>query len=202
MNRNRFTAALAALAFAAPLLFNPTRALAHCDTMDGPVVKAAQQALVKNDVNLVLHWVQKSDEPEIKNAFAQTLAVRNLGPEAKQLADRYFFETLVRVHRAGEGAPYTGLKPAGTDPDPSIAAADKAIESGDIHPVLESMRHQIVEGIHSRFKEAIAKSRFAPDDIDAGREFVRAYVEFIHYVERVHEALKAPGHAHEHSEHQ
>jgi hypothetical protein len=43
--------------------------------------------------------------------FTKTLAVRKQSKEAKELADMYFFETLVRIHCAGEGAPYTGLKP-------------------------------------------------------------------------------------------
>src|SRR6187402_881198 len=88
---------LATAAFLAPHI-----ALAHCDGMDGPVVKAAQKALDDGNVNLVLIWVQKNDEAEIKNAFEKALAVRKLNNEAKELADLYFFETLVRIHRAGE----------------------------------------------------------------------------------------------------
>jgi hypothetical protein len=90
------------------------RAFAHCDTMDGPVVLAAKTALDHKDVTPVLKWIKKNDEAEIKAAFAKTLAVRTKGPEARELADQFFFETFVRIHRAGEGAPFTGLKPAGT----------------------------------------------------------------------------------------
>src|SRR5450759_1166430 len=89
------------------LLFGSDRALAHCDTMDGPVVKAAQRALATRNINLVLIWVQKKDEPEIEERFRQTLAGRRLSREARKLADNYFFEALVRLHRAGEGEPYT-----------------------------------------------------------------------------------------------
>ena len=95
-------------------------ASAHCDGFDGPVVKAAQKALQTADVNQVLIWVQPQDEDEIKTAFEETLAVRQLNPQAQAFADRYFFETLVRIHRAGENAPYTGLKPAGRDLGPAI----------------------------------------------------------------------------------
>ena len=45
------------------------------------------------------------------------------------MADLYFFETVVRVHRAGEGAAYNGLKPAGLDEGPVIPIAEKAIET-------------------------------------------------------------------------
>ena len=85
-------------------------ALAHCDSLDGPVVKAAKNALQTGNVNLVLIWVQQNDEPEIRAAFQQTLLVRKQSPDAQALADQFFFDTLVRGHRAGEGASYTGLK--------------------------------------------------------------------------------------------
>lgn len=105
---------------------------AHCDGMVGPVVKAAQQALTAGNANAVLIWVQKKDEGEVKRALEQTLAVRKLSPEAAGLADRYFFETVVRLHRAGEGEPYSGLKPAGRDLGPAIPAAERALESGSV----------------------------------------------------------------------
>src|SRR6185436_13630003 len=108
----------------------PARALAHCDGLDGPVVKAAQRALDTRNPAPVLIWVQDKDEREIRTAFEQTLAVRELSPQAKELADRFFFETVVRVHRAGEGAPFTGLQPAGRDLGPAIPAADKALDEG------------------------------------------------------------------------
>lgn len=57
------------------------------------------------NVNLVLIWVQKTDEDEVKKAFQKTLAVRKLNPQAKELADTYFFETLIRIHRAENGHP-------------------------------------------------------------------------------------------------
>ena len=95
----------------AVLLLAPTAASAHCDGLDGPVVTAARKALESGNVNLVLIWVQKNDEAEIASAFQKTLSVRKLNAQVKDLADTYFFETLVRVHRAGEGEPYTGLKP-------------------------------------------------------------------------------------------
>lgn len=106
-------------------------AFAHCDTLDGPVVQTARTALEKGDVTPLLKWVQADDEKEIRTAFQKTLAVRTKGAEAKELADMYFFETLVRIHRAGEGAPYTGLKP-GEAVDPAIALADRALETGSV----------------------------------------------------------------------
>lgn len=115
-------------AFLTALLCLPLLAYAHCDTLDGPVVQTARESLEKSDITPVLKWVQVKDEKEIRAAFDKALAVRAMGPEAKELADMYFFETLVRIHRAGEGAPYTGLKP-GAAVDPAVALADKALES-------------------------------------------------------------------------
>ena len=86
------------------ILAPASRIFSHCDGLDGPVVQAAEKAIANGDVSLVLIWVQKSDEAHIKKSFEETLAVRKLSPEARQLADMNFFETLVRLHRAGEGA--------------------------------------------------------------------------------------------------
>src|SRR5512132_3165510 len=133
------------------LFLVPRPASAHCDTMDGPVVKAAQKALETGKLGPVLAWVQPKDEAEIKAAFARTLAVRKLSPEARELADRYFFETLVRVHRAGEGAPYTGLKPAGSVVDPALTAADKALETGKLEPVVKLLEDKVNSGLTERF---------------------------------------------------
>ncbi|TAL26947.1 MAG: hypothetical protein EPN97_18445 [Alphaproteobacteria bacterium] len=95
-------------------------AFAHCDGLDGPVVRAATEALNTGKIEPVLIWVRKQDEAEVKEIFRKALAVRKLqNAEAASLADMYFFETIVRIHRAGEGAPYTGLKPAGRDLGPA-----------------------------------------------------------------------------------
>lgn len=168
----------------------PSISLAHCDGMDGPVVKAAQKALENGNVNLVLLWVQKKDESEIKEAFKKTLAVRTLGAVAQELADYYFFETLIRIHRAGEGAPYTGLKPAGRDLGPAIPAADRAIENGSVKPLLRLLTTSLQVGVRKRFKKVMANKRFDRDDVEAGRAYVKAYVEYIHYIERLYEAAE------------
>ena len=169
---------------------------AHCDGLDGPVVKAAQKALETGNVNLVLIWVQKKDEGEVKKAFQKTIAVRKLNPQAKELADMYFFETLVRVHRAGEGAPYTGLQPAGRDLGPAIPAADKALENGKVEPLLKLLTETMQTGVREQFKQVMAKKKFANDDVSVGQEYVKGYVEFVHYVERLYEAAKNPAEGH------
>ena len=178
------------------ILIMPVNLLAHCDALDGPVIKAAQKALETGNVSFVLIWVNKQDEGEVKAAFQKTLAVRRLSPEAKELADRYFFETVVRIHRAGEGAPYTGLKAAGQDIGPAIPAADKALEGGSSDQLLRMMTETMQEGVREHFKHTISLKNFNKDDIESGREYVKAYVVFIHYVERLYEASKGSAHGH------
>jgi hypothetical protein len=200
--RTTFAAAfslLAALAWSAPVL-------AHCDTLDGPVVSAARKALDSGNANLVLVWVQKKDEAEIRNAFQKARSVRKAGGESKELADMYFFETLVRIHRAGEGAGYTGLKPAGLT-EPPVAAADKAIESGKLVGLGKVISERTEKGLHSHFEQVMAKKNYKPNDVEAGRAYSSAYVEFVHYAERLYDAAetmapehleKAPAAAHAH----
>jgi len=165
----------------------PRSSRAHCDTLDGPVVKDARIALSKGDVTSLLKWVVKEDEKEIQTAFQKTLAVRKLNPEAKDLADMYFFETLVRIHRAAEGAPYTGLKSSVADLDPAVAAADKALESGSVDELAKEISHTIENGIRQRFQQALEAKKHNDASVEAGRKYVEAYVQFVHYVERLHQ---------------
>lgn len=145
-------------------------------------------------MNLVLIWIQANDEAEIRKVFARTVAVRKLNPEARELADLHFFETLVRIHRAGEGAPYTGLKPAGRDLGPAIPAADKAIEAGSAEPLAKMLVDAAGMEVRERFKTINAHKGYAKDDVTAGRDYVKAYVEFLHYIEGLHAAVHGSGH--------
>jgi hypothetical protein len=177
-------------------LFGHTKAFSHCDGMDGPVVTAAQKALETGDVNLVLFWVQKKDEGELRKAFQKTLAVRKISLEAKELADMYFFETLIRIHRAGEGEPYTGIKPAGRDLGPAVIAGDKAVADGKLESLYKLLTSAIHDGLHEKFEKVMKKKNFNKENVDAGREYAEAYVIFIHYVENLHDAAKKGAHGH------
>ncbi len=190
---SRMTWAAVAIAL---LGLTPARALAHCDGVDGPVVKAAQRALETRNPALVLIWVQEKDEREIQTAFEHTLAVRELSPRAKELADRFFFETLVRVHRAGEGAPFTGLKPAGRDLGPAIPAADEAVRSGSVEPVRQLLTDAFQQRLAEEFGRVMAAKTFTSDDLAAGRAYINAYVEFIHFVERLYDSTMQAPHGH------
>lgn len=185
---------LTASAVAVALAWSAT-ASAHCDTLDGPVVAAARKSLDTGNPNFVLVWVQKNDEAEIRKAFQRARNVRKAGGEAKELADMYFFETLVRIHRAGEGAAYTGLKPAG-EVEPPIAAADQAIETGNLQGLAKVISDRIEKGLHGHFDHVMAKKKYNPNDVEAGRAYSSAYVEFTHYAERLYNAAEtmAPEH--------
>jgi len=153
----------------------------HCDTMDGPVVKAAKMALKTGNVNLILPWVPKKAEAELKKAFAKTRKARKLGKGAADVADYWFFETAVRLHREGEGAPYTGLKPAGLDWGPVVPRAEKAIEKGNPKEAVDFIVHTVEKELQKRFKHAMAKKKYDVNDVDAAREYVRANLGFVLY---------------------
>lgn len=174
-------------------LILPGVAAAHCDTLDGPVVADARSALATGDVSPVLKWVKADAEPEIREVFAQTLAVRKLSAEAMALADRNFFENLVRIHRAGEGAPYSGLKSAGTV-TPVVAKADKALEQGSVAELTRAILLHTEEGIRARFKRALESRKHADENVESGREYVEAYVSYVHYVEGIAQVVHGAVH--------
>jgi len=118
MNKNLYTLLAVFVVALMMVLSGPGTAPAHCDGLDGPVIVDAKEALESGDVNLILIWVQKKDEGKRKKAFQKTLAVRKLNPEAKELADMYFFETLVLQSPPGirrslteSWSPYTDFSP-------------------------------------------------------------------------------------------
>lgn len=169
----------------------------HCDTRDGPVAKVAQKALETGNVNLVLIWVPKEAEKELKETFEKTLRARKQGKDAMLVADDWFFETAIRLHRAGEGASYTGLKPAGLDEGPVVPRAEKAIETGDVKEAIGFMLHTVEEELQHRFKHVIAKKKYNENDVAAGREYVHAFINFVVYSHHLYSYVKGNG---EHSE--
>jgi hypothetical protein len=180
---------------AALLSIVPLGARAHCDTLDGPVVKTARAALDANTVAPVLAWVKPNEEQQIRAAFRRAIDARKKNPASHDLSDRQFFETLVRVHRAGEGAAYTGLKPDGAGVAESVHAADRAIEKADSSDVEQMLVEAVRPGLRHRF--ATLTARQPPgEDVAAGRAWVEAYVDYVHYVERLDAAARSAGDHH------
>lgn len=182
---------LAATFVAMTILAFPAPALAHCDTLNGPVVLAAKLALKAGEVTPVLKWVQPAMEAEVRAAFIRTLDVRAGGGAARELADTWFFETVVRLHRAGEGEAYTGLKPAVSDP--GLELADRALETASPDELVKAVAAHVAEGMRSRHARAVEARQHADHNLEAGRAFVAAYVDYVHFVEALHAAL-AGGH--------
>lgn len=172
-----------------------SHAAAHCDTLDGPVVQDARKALSDKDVTPVLKWVQPKDEKSVKDAFKKALAAQ--GKKQQQAAENKFFESLVRVHRAGEGAPFTGLKPAG-EVEPVIAEADKALTGGSPDGLIKMVTDTVNRGIRQRHEKVTEALKHKDEGVQKGREYVAAYVEYTHYVERLQ--MDAQGHAAHHGE--
>ena len=173
----------------------PTLSWAHCDTMDGPVVTEARAALENGDVTPVLKWVKAENEAEIKTVFKKAMSARAQGKEARDIADLYFFETLVRLHRAGEGAGFTGLEPAGTI-EPAVAAADKTIETGSVDEMAKELGQGTQKAVRERFGRLMNAKKHKDESGAAGREFVAAYVEYVHFVEGLHNTISG-GDAHQ-----
>lgn len=167
----------------------------HCDSMDGPVVKAAIQALNTGDVERVLPFVPKEGEDEVIRAFRKVLPLYQQRDEAKEIAGLYFFETVVRIHRAGEGAPYTGLKPAGLDVGPVIPAAERAIESGSPDELIQLLTERVREEVTERLAHTMRLKRDAARNVEAAREYVEAMLGLEVWSHSLYLATHAPAHA-------
>jgi len=161
----------------------------HCDTRDGPIVAAAKRALETGNVNLVLIWVTEEAEGETRRAFERVIQARKCGQAAWEVAYEWFFETVVRLHRAGEGAPFTGLKPAGLDEGPVVPLAEKAIETGDAGETIRFIRHAMEDDLKHRFHQVMERKRYDVNDVAAGRAYVQAFIGFVVHAHNLYAGL-------------
>jgi len=181
------------------MLSNFKISMGHCDTMEGPVIVDAKKAIDQKNVNYVLKWVPSENEKEVKYAFDLAMNVRKLNPQARELSDTYFFETLVRIHRNSEGVPYSGIKPYGTPVDEKIKAADESILAGNLAPLERFVPEDKLPELKNRFNKVILSRDFDVNDVEAGREYIEAYVQFFHFAEgeeqgHGHEVIEKTGH--------
>lgn len=180
------------------VMFSPLIAGAHCDTMDGPTASDGKQALESNNINYALKWILPQYEEELRTIFEKSIRVRTLSPEAKDLADRYFLENLVRIHRAGEGEPFEGLKPSGTPIDEKVAAADKSVEVGNLSPLERIISSEELPELQEKFEKVMKLKNYDINDVQAGREYIEAYVSFFKTAEgEGHEEGHSHLHGHE-----
>lgn len=169
-------------------LFSPQFALAHCDSYDGPVIKDALRALSDNNVELVLKWVEKEHEPEIKSLFVETQLLKNSNKAASEIIEKHFLETLVRLHREGEGAPFTGLKPVGSTTE-IIQMADNSLAKQEVNSLLRGLVVHLESVIKEKYQKAAALSITKEESVEQGRAYVEAYVDYTHTLEALEEVL-------------
>lgn len=173
----------------------------HCDSLDGPVVRAAAEALAARDVELVLPYVHEEGEQEVRAAFERALRVEQLAPEAKRLADMWFFENVVRIHRAGEGAPFTGLKPAGLGHGPVVPVAERAIESGSPEELVALLAGMLEGEVRERFARLMELKAHVNGDLPANRAYVEAMLGLEVWSHSLYRALHASPHdSHQHEQ--
>ncbi|MHB1011015.1 MAG: DUF6448 family protein [Propionibacteriaceae bacterium] len=188
---NRIVTLLAAL--------KPVTVHAHCDTAEGPAVKDGWKALETGNINYALKWIPAAGEAELRDVFEKALKVRALGSDAAELADRLFLETMVRIHRMGEGVGFTGIQPVGTQIDPVVKAADEAIAVGSDADLLPMAPQERRAELDKRFQAALAVKDFDVDDVAAARRYIAAYVSFFKYAEgEDHAHHPQEAHSHEH----
>jgi len=173
----------------------------HCDTRDGPVVRAAQKALKTGNINHVLIWIPRESEKELKMIFDRTQKARKAGPYAQEVVDDWFFENAIRLHRAGEGAPYTGMKPAGLSEGPVVPLAEKAIETGDPGETIAFIQKTVEEDLMRRFHHVMEKKKFDVNDVASGREYIEAFIGWVVHSHHLYMSIiEAGGHGKHHGE--
>ncbi|ALU39091.1 hypothetical protein AS188_04230 [Kocuria flava] len=188
----------ACLVAAVVVCLRPVRASAHCDTMDGPAAQDGRRALETGNPDHAVKWVDAGHEGELREIFALARTARDQGGAAREVAERWFLENLVRLHRAGEGAPYTGLKPSGAPVGEEVAAADRCIDAGSLEPLTGLVRPEQVPELQDRLAAVLARKGHDVDDLEAGRAYVEAYVRFVKLAEGEEEGHHhaSAGHGH------
>lgn len=167
---------------------------AHCDRVNGPVAVAAKKALQTGDSAHALIWVTDQQADELKSIFEQSLEVYAKGGDSQELAERYFMESTVRLHRQAEGMPYTGLKPARPNPD-DIQVAEEALASGDVAEVTDLLAQEIRHKISELHANVMAAKDNKDQSVETGREWADAYVQYVVYIHGLYQNIQAgPAH--------
>ncbi|MCK0125776.1 DUF6448 family protein [Gelidibacter sp. F2691] len=186
--KRAFKSKMRTLLLGMALLMTSVSGFAHCDSYDGPVIKDALTALEQNNVQLVLKWIEPQQEQEIISLFDKTYKLKTADQQVYAIVEKHFLETLVRLHRETEGAPYTGLKPAGSM-TPLVALADQSIAAQDVQPVLTTVTTHLEELLKERYQN-VAKLRNTKDaSVAQGRAYVEAYVHYTHTLEALEQIL-------------
>lgn len=170
------------------MLFFSFPTYAHCDSYDGPVIQDAMKALDNNQVELVLKWIEPHQEEEIITLFNKTYQLKDKDEQVYVIVEKHFFETLVRLHRETEGAPYTGLKPADSM-TPLVEMADRSIEINTLEEVTETVNTHLNEVLEERYAKVMELYKTKDNSVEEGRAYVHAYVEYTHTLEALEHVL-------------
>jgi len=166
---------------------------AHCDSYDGPVIQDAYKALQNEDVTFVLKWIEPKHEVEITTLFNKTVDLKDKDSGIYTIVEKHFLETLVRHHRETEGAPYTGLKPAGSTA-PIVQMADNSIAEEDVNTLLNNLGNHIQRVITEKYEKVAALSKVKDNSVAEGRAYVIAYVDYTHTLEAIEAVMEHGGH--------
>lgn len=161
---------------------------AHCDSYDGPVIKDALEALDKNKVEMVLKWIEPQQEEEVIGLFKKTYNLKNEDRKIYAIVEKHFLETLVRLHRETEDAPFTGLKPAGSM-TPLVEMADHSIEINTMKEVSKTITTHLDEVLRERYAKVMKLHKTKDNSVEEGRAYVHAYVEYTHTLEALEHVL-------------
>ncbi len=103
------------------------------------------------------------------------------GKDAKEVADDWFFENTIRLHRAEKEHRTPGMKPAGLSEGPVVPRAEKAIETGDPKESIGFILKTVEDDLTHRFHHVMEKKKYDVNDVAAGREFIEAFIGWVVY---------------------
>lgn len=193
MNKIKKSLGKATVLLAAMMLVFTVPTYAHCDSYDGPVIQDAYKALDQEDVSYIMKWIFEDQEAEIKSLFSKTVDLKHGDAEVYSIVEKHFLETLVRLHRETEGAPYTGLKPAGSTA-PIVQMADNSIENKEVNTLLTNLGNHIQKVITEKYAKVAELSKVKDNSVDEGRAYVTAYVDYTHTLEAIEAVMAHGGH--------
>ena len=83
-----------------------------------------------------------------------------------------------------------------------MPAGGRALDDGSVRAVVGLVTDTVAQGILEHCQAARRKQDFDPNDVRAGREYVQAYVPYVHYVEQLYATAKGPAPGHHHEDHE